>query len=169
MRLRFVPNAWADEDDAEDAERAERIASGEIDPPAPLPGLAWRLAHLRVLLPTAAAMLLVAGVAGGMTRGVDGAAGAVSGVALVVFSYLLTTVFLAWVDTAAPALIFPMGMTLYVTKFGLFGMIMYLVANAGWAGLAPMAIGICFGVFGWTGVHIWWLHRGQRRGALAVS
>jgi len=157
MKLRFVPNAWAEEDDAEDEARA----LSDAPPPAPIPGIAWRIAHLRLLLPVSAVMLIVAAVVGALTRGAVGAAGGALGVALVVFSYLLTTVFLAWVDAAAPPLIFPMGMTLYVTKFALFGMVIYRLAQAQWGGLIPLAVGVCFGIFGWTSAHIWWLQRHQ--------
>lgn len=159
MSFRIVPNAWADEDEAEDAARA---ADGPPGPP--VPGVRWRLAHLPPLLTASGLLLLAAVLTGALAQNAVGAAGAALGVGIVVFSYLLSTAFLAVVDSVQPALILPMGMALYTTKFALFGVVMWGLSRSGWPGLPALAIALCAAIVVWTGVHIWWLStRGRPR------
>ncbi|HEY0699654.1 MAG TPA: hypothetical protein VGD43_17790 [Micromonospora sp.] len=113
--------------------------------------------HLPVLLIASAVLMVVAAAVGGLTRGGAGAAGAAAGVGVVVFSYTLTTVMLAWADATNPQLVMPFGLALYATKFTLFGVVMAAVASTGWPGLVPLAFGVCVGVLVWTGTHVWWL------------
>ncbi|MEU1689870.1 hypothetical protein [Micromonospora sp. NPDC005707] len=117
----------------------------------------WRLRHLPVLVLASVLMAAVAAVAGGVTRGADGALGAAAGVAVTAVSYSLTTVVLAWADARDPQLVLPFGLGVYIAKMTLLGGVMVLVASTGWPGLVPFALGIAAGVVVWTGVHIWWL------------
>jgi hypothetical protein len=119
----------------------------------------WRLAHLPVLLPVTGGLLLVAAVAGGLVRGVPGAAGAAAGVGVVAASYLVSTLLIAWADTVDPRLVLPVGLSAYVVKFTAIGLLMVSLTARGWDGLVPMGCGVVAGVVGWTTTHIWWVVR----------
>ncbi|HEX2770971.1 MAG TPA: hypothetical protein VHN18_00905 [Micromonosporaceae bacterium] len=117
----------------------------------------WRLRHLPALLLASGAVLVAATLIGGLVRGGAGAAGAAIGVGVVILSYTLSTLVIAWADAISPQLVLPFGLGVYVAKFSLFGGLMILVGGSDWAGLLPMAWGIVAGGFGWTVAQIWWI------------
>jgi hypothetical protein len=116
-----------------------------------------RLRHLPVTLAVLAVVAVLAGVVGGLAVGGAGAAGAVAGISVVVVSYLLSTIAIAWADSVNPRLVFPVGVGAYLTKFSLFGVAMVALLDTGWPGLTPLALGIVVGVVAWTGTQIWWV------------
>jgi phosphotransferase system glucose/maltose/N-acetylglucosamine-specific IIC component len=118
----------------------------------------WRLRHLPTLLAASAALLLAAAVAGWLARGGAGAAGAAAGVGLVVGSYTLSTLVVAWADSVAPALVLPFGLGTYVVKFTLIGVVMASIAKD-WPGLEPLGLGVVAAVLVWTTVQIVWTYR----------
>lgn len=119
----------------------------------------WRLRHLPVLLAASAGLAVVAAVVGAVTGGATAAIGAAAGVGVTVLSYTLTTVVLARADQINPQLLLPLGVSLYVLKFSLLGVVLVAVASTGWPGLIPLCLGIVAGVAVWTAVHLWWLTR----------
>lgn len=129
-------------------------------PPAGQPGaLRRRLPYLRVTLPASAVLLLVGVVAGAVVAGGAGAAGVAAGVALVVLSYLVSGLSVAWADSVHPRLIFPVGLGTYATKIVLLGLVMWGIARTGWSGLAPMGAAIIAAVLVWTVSHLVWAVR----------
>ncbi|MDG4828790.1 hypothetical protein O7627_05650 [Solwaraspora sp. WMMD1047] len=129
-------------------------------PPAGRPGaIRHRLPYLRATLPASAVLLAVAVPVGAVLRGGPGAAGAAAGVALVVVSYLISGVSVAWADAVHPRLIMSVGLLTYVFKIVLLGVVMALVAATGWDGLAPMGVTIIAAVVVWTAVHLAWVVR----------
>lgn len=135
---------------AQDHAAADRKVAGEGG---------WRLRHLPLLLATAAVVIVLGAVAGGLTRGTAGAVGAAVGVALPTASFTLSTVVLAWADAQNPRLVLPFGVGLYVMKYSLLLGVMILIGTSDWAGFVPFGWGVAAGVVAWTGVHIWWLTR----------
>ncbi len=123
--------------------------------------LAGRLAHLRPTLLASAVLAIIAGVVGGFTVGSAGAIGAVAGVALVAASYTLSSVVIAWVDIIDPKLIMGVGIGLYVVKFTILGVVLYVISATGWAGVVPMGLAIAGAVFGWTSAQAWWTYHAK--------
>jgi ATP synthase protein I len=116
-----------------------------------------RLRHLPASL-VASAVLLVVGVPlGGVFAGGAGAAGVAAGVTLVVFSYLVSSLVVAWVDLVARHLLLAVGLLTYVLKFTAFGVAMYSVWQTGWAGLTAMGISVIVATVVWTGTQLWWI------------
>ncbi len=121
-----------------------------------------RLGHLRVGLVASGGLLLVAVAIGYLARGGTGAAGAAAGVAIVVASYSVSSVAVAWADSVDPQLVLKVGITVYVTKITIIGVVMSVVAGSGWAGLEPMGVAVVAAVVVWCGVQIWWVRHQQR-------
>lgn len=124
-----------------------------------------RIRHLPVLLLTSALLAVLAGVTGGLARGADAALGAAVGVGVVAASYTFSILLIAWADSVDISLVLPFGLTAYVTKFTLIGVVMAAVAASGWPGLEPMGLGVIAGVVVWSGTHIWWVVRHAPRAA----
>jgi hypothetical protein len=102
-------------------------------------------------------LLLVAGIAiGAAVAGSAGAIGAAAGIALVVVSYVATTLAVAWADSVNVRMVLPVGMAMYVTKFSLFGALLIIIGGTEWTGRIPMAMGIVAAVVAWTATQIWW-------------
>lgn len=118
-----------------------------------------RLPYLRVTVPASVALLLVAAPVAAATQGASGAAGAVAGVALVVVSYLVSGVSVAWADAVHPRLIMPVGLVTYAVKIVVLGLVMASIAATGWGGLAAMGATIIAAVVVWTGAHLIWAVR----------
>lgn len=118
-----------------------------------------RLRHLPLELAVCGVAGVLATVIGWLAGGGTAALGTAAGVALVLVSYLVSTLAIAWADSVNPRLVLPVGMAAYVTKFSLFGVVLVLLLNSGWAGLTPMAVGIVVGVVAWTGTQIFWTAR----------
>jgi hypothetical protein len=123
----------------------------------------WRVAHLPVLLAVSGSLLAGATVVGWLARGGPGAAGAAAGVGIVVGSYLVSTVAIAWADSVDSSLVLPVGLAAYAGKFTLIGVVMAPIAASGWAGLVPMGVGVVAGVVAWTATQIWWVVRHRPR------
>jgi hypothetical protein len=115
-----------------------------------------RLRHLPLPLLASAALLVVAVVVGAALRGGAGAGGAALGVGLVVVSYLISSLAVAWADTVSPRMVMPVGLVSYSLKFIFIGVAMAALAATGWAGLVPMAVALMAAVLVWTGAQIWW-------------
>lgn len=120
-----------------------------------------RLGHLRVPLIVSAVLVAVAAVVGLLVDGAAGAAGGVAGVALVTLSYTLSSVAVAWADSVQPKLVMTVGLATYVLKFSLFGVAMFAVAAAGWAGLRMMAVAMIFSTIAWVTAQVWWTFKAK--------
>ncbi|MGW4500016.1 hypothetical protein ACWENR_15565 [Micromonospora sp. NPDC004336] len=128
-----------------------------------------RLPHLRLPLLACALLAVVAVPVAAVVRGGTGAAGVAAGIALVVASYLVSGVSVAWADAVNPRLIMSVGLVTYATKIVLLGAVMAAVAATGWPGLPDMGVAIIVAVVVWTGAHLTWALRSplptfQRRG-----
>ena len=123
--------------------------------------LVRRLPHLRLALLASAALAVLAVIVGALVAGSAGAYGALAGVGLVAASYTLSSVVIAWVDIIDPKLIMPVGLSLYVVKFTILGVVMYLISRTGWDGLVPLGVGIGVGVVAWTSVQAWWTYHAK--------
>jgi len=97
--------------------------------------------------------------AGAVLSGAPGALGALAGVGLVVVSYVISGLSVAWADSINPRLVLPIGLLTYALKFILFGIAMAAVARTGWPGLVPMGVTVLVAVVVWTGTHLWWTLR----------
>lgn len=117
----------------------------------------WRLRHLPVLLGVSVVLLVGAAVVGWLAGGGPGATGAAIGVGVVSVSYTLSTLAVAGADSISPQLVLPVGLTMYVTKFTILGVLMVVMVASGWAGLVPLGVGVAVGVVGWTAAQIWWI------------
>ncbi|PZG21069.1 hypothetical protein C1I95_08280 [Micromonospora craterilacus] len=118
-----------------------------------------RLPHLRLPL-LACAVLAVVGVpAAALLRGPTGAAGVAAGIALVIVSYLISSLSVAWADAVHPKLIMSVGLLTYVTKIVFLGVALAAVAATGWSGLPDMGVSIIAAVVVWTGAHLTWALR----------
>ncbi|GGM44056.1 hypothetical protein GCM10011608_31000 [Micromonospora sonchi] len=118
-----------------------------------------RLPHLRLPL-LACAALAVAGVpVAAWLRGTTGAAGVVAGIGLVVVSYLISSLSVAWADAVHPKLIMPVGLVTYATKMIFLGVVMAAVAATGWAGLPDLGVAVIAAVLVWIGAHVAWALR----------
>lgn len=124
----------------------------------------WRLRHLPLLLVASSVVLVAAMLAGWLSRGTAGAAGAAIGVGVVTLSYTFSTLLIAWADSISSKLVLPFGLGAYVAKFSLFGGLMLLIGGSRWPGLVPMGWGIVAGVAGWTAAQIWWIVTVHARG-----
>ena len=118
-----------------------------------------RVRHLRVTTGVTGAVLVGMTAIGAVFGGVTGATGAAAGVALVILSYVASTLAIAWADSVAPKMVLGVGVGMYVLKFSLFGIMLVLVVMAGWPGRVPMAWGIVAGAVAWTASQIWWTTR----------
>ncbi|MEV0395352.1 hypothetical protein [Polymorphospora rubra] len=123
--------------------------------------MAARLRHLRVPLIVSALLLVVAVLLGWLVEGADGAAGAAAGVAVVTFSYLLSSVAVAWADSVLPKLVLTVGLATYVLKFSIFGVVMFAVAASGWAGLRTMAAAMICATVAWVTAQVWWTFKAK--------
>lgn len=142
---------------------------GDLDP-RPLPELPplpedprWRVEHLPFLTAFSVALMICAASVGFFAGGAPAALGAAAGVAIVTVSFTMSTLVFAWADTVRPALLMPLGLLTYVTKYTLLGVILAFVISSEWAGRVAMGWGVVAGVLGWTAVQIWWVARTSAR------
>jgi hypothetical protein len=117
----------------------------------------WRTRHLPPLLAASAVVMIIAAAIGGAVQGPVGALGAALGVAIATASFTVSTLVIAYADRLDPKLVMPFGMGTYIAKISVLGGLLLVVAEAGWAGLKPLAWGIAAGVLGWAVVQIWWI------------
>lgn len=135
-------------------------AGGMDAPPAGQPGaVRRRLPYLRLTLLASALLALVAIPMGAVVAGGAGAAGVAAGVALVVLSYLVSGISVAFADAVHPRLVLPVGLTTYVVKIVVLGLVMWAIAGTGWSGLGPMGAAIIAAVVVWTATHLVWAVR----------
>jgi hypothetical protein len=118
-----------------------------------------RLGHVPVALAVSSVVLVVSVAVAWLTQGGAQALGAAAGVALVVVSYLVSSLVVAWADSVNPRLLLPVGLATYVIKIVLLGLAMLVVVGTDWAGTRAMCIAIIPGVIGWIGANFWWALR----------
>lgn len=129
-------------------------------PPAGRPGaVRRRLPYLRVTLLASAVLALVAIPLGAVVAGSAGATGVAAGIALVVLSYLVSGISVAWADAVHPRLVLPVGLGTYAAKIVLLGLVMWAIAGTDWTGLGPMGAAIIAAVVVWTATHLVWAVR----------
>jgi hypothetical protein len=150
-----------------------RAAREDDDTPLPdLPPLPadprWRIEHLPMVTAAGVALMLCAASIGFLAGGPTAALGAAAGVFVVVVSFTMSTLAVAWADAVRPALVLPVGLLTYVIKFALVAFIMLSVAASGWPGGRPMAWGIVGGAVALTAVQAWWVSRLARANLAAV-
>ena len=112
----------------------------------------WRVEHLPFLTAFSVALMICAASVGFFAGGGPAAMGAAAGVAIVTVSFTMSTLVLAWADTVRPALLMPLGLLTYVTKYTLLGVILAFVISSEWPGRSAMGWGVVAGVLGWTSV-----------------
>jgi hypothetical protein len=146
------------------------LGKDDEDDDRPLPDLPplpadprWRIEHLPFVLATGFALVLCAASAGFLLDGVPAALGAATGALVVTIGVSLTTLVIAWADVIRPALVMPVGLSVYVIKYSLIVFLMIGVGSSGWAGGRPMAWGIAVSAVLLTAVQVWWLARLARR------
>lgn len=111
------------------------------------------------MLSVCGGVAVLGGIVGYLVTGAAGAIGAIAGVALVMVSYLVSTLAIAWADSVDPQLVLAVGLSVYVVKFTALGLAMVAILQADWSGTVPMAWGIAAGVVAWTAAQIWWTVR----------
>ncbi|MFI7021839.1 hypothetical protein [Micromonospora sp. NPDC049900] len=118
-----------------------------------------RLPHLRLPLLACAGLAVLGVPIAALLRGPTGAAGVAAGIGLVVVSYLVSGLSVAWADAVSPKMIMPVGLVTYATKMVFLGMVMAAVARTGWPGLPDMGVAIIAGVLVWIVAHTTWAWR----------
>ena len=118
-----------------------------------------RLPYLRTTLLASAVLLVVAVPVAAVVAGGAGALGVAAGVVLVVVSYLVSGLSVAWADAVNPRLVLPFGLGTYATKIVVLGVVMWVIASTGWSGLTPMGVAIIAAVVVWTAAHLTWAVR----------
>ncbi|WP_433529681.1 hypothetical protein ACQPYA_25950 [Micromonospora sp. CA-263727] len=118
-----------------------------------------RLPHLRLPLLACAVLGAVGIPAAALLRGPAGAAGVAAGIGLVILSYLISSLSVAWADAVHPRLIMSVGLVTYATKIVFLGVVMAAVAATGWPGLPDLGVSIIVAVVVWTGAHLTWALR----------
>jgi hypothetical protein len=104
---------------------------------------------------------VLAAVVGGIVQGAPGAIGAAGGVALVIVSYVVSTLIIAWVDRVNRNMLLVVGMTTYAVKFLLLFLLVGWVATQGWIGTKAMGLGVVAGVLTWTVTQILWTSKAK--------
>ncbi|GIJ12311.1 hypothetical protein ACFFMR_24270 [Micromonospora andamanensis] len=118
-----------------------------------------RLPYLRLPLLACAALAVVAVPTAAVLRGPTGAAGVAAGIALVIVSYLISGLSVAWADAVHPRLIMSVGLVTYATKIVILGVALSAVAATGWPGLPDLGVAIIAAVVVWTAAHLTWALR----------
>ncbi len=120
-----------------------------------------RLRHLPSGLIASAVLLVLGAPVAWLVAGGAAAGGVAAGVGLVAASYAVSSVIIAWADSVEPRLIMPVGLMTYVVKFAAIGVIMWIIAGTGWAGLPAMGIAIIGTALGWTVAQAIWTWRAR--------
>ncbi|MBT8226437.1 MAG: hypothetical protein HKP61_07630 [Dactylosporangium sp.] len=118
-----------------------------------------RLAHLRWGLAASGILLLTGAPVGFLAAGWAGVAGFAAGVGLVVASYSVSSLVIAWADSIEPALIMPFGLTTYAMKFT--GLIVLLAAldDTAWRGRTALGLGLIVAAVCWSAAQVSWIVR----------
>lgn len=121
--------------------------------------LTKRIGFVPFMLTVSAVLAVLAAAVGFVASGPVGAIGALAGVAIVTFSYLGSSYAIAWAELVNPKLVLSTGLMTYALKFFALFLVIGAAAQAGWAGLRPMAFGIVAAVVVWMIAHGWWVWR----------
>lgn len=140
----------------------------DSEAPSPAPG-GWRLAQLWLPLYCTGALLIAAAVVGAVVQGLPGAGGALAGVGVVMVSYTLSMLVIAWADAMKTSWVLPLGVLTYVVKFTVIGAVLASVAGTGWEGMTAMGFGVLAGVATWIAAQIVALNRSTRSTGPAVT
>jgi hypothetical protein len=116
-----------------------------------------RLRHLPASLVATAALLVVGVPLGWLAGGGAGAAGVAAGAALVVFSYLVSSLVVAWVDLVNRGALLLVVLLTYVLKLTAFGVVMWHLSSTAWPGLPAMGVTIIIATILWTAAQFWWV------------
>jgi hypothetical protein len=119
------------------------------------------MTHLPVGLKTSAVVLVLMVAGGAVFGGLAGALGAAAGVGIVVASFTLSSLVIAWADSVHPTLVLPVGMVTYITKFTALGFVMAAVVGSGWDGLTALCLGVGVATIGWATAQAWWVYHAQ--------
>jgi hypothetical protein len=130
-------------------------------PARPAGRIRRRLTHLPTALKVSAVVLVVCVIVGAFTTGLDGALGAAIGALVVVFSFTVSSVVIAWADAVDPRLVLPVGLMTYVLKFTLFGVALVFTLKLEWSGLRPMALTMAVATVAWATAHAVWVWRAK--------
>jgi hypothetical protein len=149
---------------------AQILGHDDEDDDRPLPDLPplpddprWRIEHLPLITAIGVALALCVTSAGFFIGGAPTGLGLGAGVLLVAVGYSVSTLTIGWADTLRPALVLPVGLTVYVIKYALIALILIATGATGWAGAKPMAYGIAIGAVVMTAAQAWWLARRANR------
>lgn len=118
-----------------------------------------RLPYLRFPLVACGALVVVAVPLAALVRGTTSAVAVAAGVGLVVVSYLVSGLSVAWADAIDPRLIMSVGLVTYAIKIVILGVVMAAIAATGWSGLPDMGVAIIAAVVVWSGAHLTWALR----------
>jgi hypothetical protein len=116
---------------------------------------------LRPALIATLAVGVLAAVVGGIFQGGPGAFGAGGGVALVIVSYVVSTLIIAWVDRVNRNMLLVVGMLTYAVKFLLLFLLVGWVATQDWIATKAIGLGVVAGVLTWTAAQIWWTSKAK--------
>jgi hypothetical protein len=115
------------------------------------------MTHLPVGLTTSGVILVLLVAGGAVFGGFTGAAGAAAGVGIVVASFTVSSLVIAWADSVHPTLVLPVGMVTYIAKFTAIGFAMAAVVASGWDGLPALGVGVAVATIGWAAAQAWWV------------
>jgi hypothetical protein len=116
---------------------------------------------LKPALIATVAVGVLAAIVGGILQGAPGAIGAGGGVALVIVSYVVSTLIIAWVDRVNRNMLMVVGLATYAIKFLLLFFFVGWVATQGWIGTKAVGLGVLAGVLTWTAAQIWWTSKAK--------
>jgi len=120
-------------------------------------GVVGRMTHLPVGLKTSAVIFVLTVAGGAVFGGLTGALGAAAGVGIVVASFTVSSLVIAWADSVHPTLVLPVGMVTYIFKFTAIGFAMAAVVASGWDGLTALGVGVAVATIGWASAQAWWV------------
>ena len=120
-----------------------------------------RLIHLPPTLLASTVVLVLAAVAGFLGGGLTSLTGAVAGVGLVIFSYTVSSLIVAYTDLHVRQMLLPVALGTYAIKFTAFGLLLYVVNESKWDGAIPMAGGIIAGTVVWVTTQAVWVYRSR--------
>jgi hypothetical protein len=120
-----------------------------------------RLRHLPASLIATGVMLVLGVPVAWLAVGGAGVGGLFAGVALVAFSYLVSSLVVAWVDLVARSMLLVVVLMTYVLKFTVFGVVMWRVSETDWRGLPTMGFTVIAATVVWTSAQLWWTLRAK--------
>ena len=115
------------------------------------------MTHLPVGLKVSAVIFVLTVAGGAVLGGLAGALGAAAGVGIVVASFTVSSLVIAWADSVHPTLVLPVGMFTYILKFTAIGFAMAAVVASGWDGLTALGVGVAVATIGWATAQAWWV------------